>query len=99
LALVFAVPEFSAFTVPAGAAPPASDVKVTVTLAVLVNPLNRPNTNPAMAMAAMSVIAMRMTVARIGEIAFLFRTLMIFIVWPALSHDAGEWDLSAVREC
>jgi hypothetical protein len=38
----------------------------------LVNDPNRPNTNPAMAMAAMRVMAMRMTVARTGEMAFLF---------------------------
>jgi hypothetical protein len=36
-----------------------------------VNDPNRPKTNPAMAMAAMRVMAMRMTVARTGEIAFL----------------------------
>jgi hypothetical protein len=33
-----------------------------LTVAVLVNDPNRPNTNPAIATAAMSVIAMRMTV-------------------------------------
>ena len=53
--------------------------KVTDTSAELVNDPNRPNTKPAMAMAAMSVMAMRMTVARTGEIAFLFRMLLIFI--------------------
>ena len=42
------------------------------TCAELVNDPNRPNTNPAMAMAAMRVIAMRMTVASTGEMAFLF---------------------------
>ena len=36
-------------------------------LAELVNDPNGPNTNPAMAMAAMSVIAMRITVARTGK--------------------------------
>jgi len=41
------------------------------TCAELVNEPNRPNTNPAMAMAAMRVMAMRMTVASTGEIAFL----------------------------
>ena len=40
--------------------------------AVLVKVPNRPNTNPAMAMAAMRVMAMRMTVASTGEMAFLF---------------------------
>jgi len=43
-----------------------------LTCAELVNDPNRPNTNPAMAMAAMRVIAMRMTVASTGEMAFLF---------------------------
>jgi len=42
------------------------------TCAELVNDPNRPNTNPAMAMAAMRVMAMRMTVASTGEMAFLF---------------------------
>jgi hypothetical protein len=43
------------------------------TCAELVNDPKRPNTNPAMAMAAMSVIAIRITVASTGEMAFLFR--------------------------
>jgi len=42
------------------------------TCAELVNDPNRPKTNPAMAMAAMRVMAMRMTVASTGEMAFLF---------------------------
>ncbi len=42
-------------------------VRLALTLAELVNDPNRPNTNPAMAMAAMSVIAMRITVARTGK--------------------------------
>ena len=42
------------------------------TCAELVNDPNRPNTNPAMAMAAIRVMAMRMTVASTGEMAFLF---------------------------
>jgi hypothetical protein len=41
------------------------------TTAVLVNVPNNPKTNPETAVAAMSVIAMRTTVARTGEIAFL----------------------------
>ena len=40
-------------------------------VAELVNVPNRPKTNPATAMAAMSVMAMRMTVAKTGEMAFL----------------------------
>ena len=47
------------------------------TLAVDVNDPNRPNTNPAIAMAAMSVIAMSMTVAMTGEMAFLPLTFVI----------------------
>jgi len=50
------------------------------TCAELVNDPNRPNTNPAMAMAAMRVIAMRMTVAKTGLIAFLRLALLICIV-------------------
>jgi len=42
------------------------------TCAELVNDPNRPKTNPAMAIAAMRVIAMRMTVASTGDMAFLF---------------------------
>ena len=45
-----------------------------------VNDPKRPNTNPAMAMAAMRVIAMSMTVAMTGEIAFLPLTFVICIV-------------------
>jgi len=41
---------------------------------------NNPKTNPAMATAATSVIAMRMTVARIGEMAFLLLYLISFTV-------------------
>jgi len=47
-------------------------VTAALTFAELVNDPNRPNTNPAIAMAAMSVMAMRMTVASTGEMAFLF---------------------------
>jgi len=67
---------------PVHAAPKITWLRLTLvadTLAVLVNEPNRPNTKPAIAMAAMSVMAMRMTVARIGEIAFLFLPLLIFI--------------------
>jgi hypothetical protein len=59
----------------------SQDVTCAVTVAELVNDPKRPNTNPATAMAAMSVIAMRMTVARTGEMAFLFLPCCtIFIV-------------------
>ena len=56
------------------------DVAETANRAVLVNDPNRPNTNPAMAIAAMSVMAMRMTVAMTGEIAFLPFTFVICIL-------------------
>jgi hypothetical protein len=42
------------------------------TIAVLVNVPKSPKTNPETAVAAMRVIEMRITVARTGEIAFLF---------------------------
>jgi len=47
-------------------------------LALLVKVPKRPNTKPAIAMAAISVMAMSMTVARTGEIAFLRLALLIF---------------------
>ena len=52
-------------------------VTVALTAAELVNDPNRPNTNPAMAIAAMRVMAIRMTVASTGEMAlFLVFRLM-----------------------
>ena len=64
------------------------DVTCAVTVAELVNDPKRPNTNPATAMAAMSVIAMRMTVARTGEMAFLFLPCCtIFIV----EHERAQF--------
>jgi len=57
---------------PAASVPCTSEVLITETFAELVNDPNRPKTNPAMAMAAMRVMAMRMTVASTGEMAFLF---------------------------
>jgi len=70
------VPEATAPHVGAAIAVPVSVAGmltvVAETCAVLVNDPNRPNTNPAMAMAAMRVMAMRMTVASTGEMAFLF---------------------------
>jgi hypothetical protein len=44
--------------------PPVQFTEVALICAVAVNVPNRPNTNPAMAMAAINVIAMRMTVVR-----------------------------------
>ena len=61
---------------------PEVQVAVPDTLAVDVNDPNRPNTNPAMAIAAMSVMAMRMTVAMTGEIAFLPFTFVICMLNP-----------------
>jgi len=73
---VFEVPIFWTLIVQA----PVASEQVTataVTCAELVNDPNRPKTNPAMAMAAMRVMAIRMTVARTGEIAFLCLELVI----------------------
>ena len=76
---VFAVPVLLRVTVH-GWAVPAKHVAVAVTCALDVNDPNRPNTNPAIAIAAMSVIAMRMTVAMTGEMAFLPLTFVICIL-------------------
>ena len=57
--------------------------------AVLVNDPKRPKTNPAMATAAMSVIAIRMTVARMGEMAFFllnFSMLFTRFFQPVLTY-------------
>ena len=81
LALVLDVPVFWKLAVPVGPAPEARAGRIACTVAELVNDPNRPNTNPATAMAAMRVIAMRMAVARTGEMAFLFLFPM-FIVGP-----------------
>jgi len=64
------------------AGPAMHAVTRAVTCAELVNDPNRPKTNPAMATAAMRVMAMRMTVARTGEIAFL--RLLMFNLCPTL---------------
>jgi len=72
LALVLDVPVLSARIVPAGTAPPAKVVCDIVTCAELVNDPNRPKTNPAIAIAAIRVMAISMTVASTGEMAFLF---------------------------
>ena len=78
--VVPAVPVLLRVTVQVVAVEPLVHVAVPDTLAVDVNDPNRPNTNPAMAMAAMSVMAMRMTVAMTGEIAFLPFTFVICIL-------------------
>jgi hypothetical protein len=51
---------------------PEHDTEPAVTRAMLVNVPIKPKTNPATAMAAKSVIAISMMVARTGETAFLF---------------------------
>ncbi len=72
-----AVPVFWMVIVPVPGDAEVITVAATARRAVLVNDPNSPNTNPAIAMAAMSVIAMRMTVAMTGEMAFLPLTFVI----------------------
>jgi hypothetical protein len=67
------------------AAPAVQDNTCALTCAELVNDPNRPNTNPAMAIAAMRVMAISITVAKTGEIAFLF--LVILKVFNYRSYD------------
>jgi len=55
---------------------PTHVVTCPLTCAELVNDPNRPKTNPAIAMAAIRVMAIRITVARTGEIAFLFFVIL-----------------------
>jgi hypothetical protein len=69
---VFPLPVFVNVRVHTGFTALVHVVTLADTCAVLVKVPNRPKTNPAMAMAAMRVIAMRMTVASTGEMAFLF---------------------------
>ena len=80
--VVPAVPVFERVTTHVPVVLPGGQVAVPETLAPDVNDPNRPNTNPAMAMAAMSVMAMRMTVAMTGEIAFLPFTFVICMLNP-----------------
>ena len=68
--VVAAVPVLDSVTTQLMAVVPVQEA-LPETLAPDVNDPNRPNTNPAMAMAAMSVMAMRMTVAMTGDIPFL----------------------------
>jgi len=90
LAIAFAVPVFWRTTALADAVTPAAPWVIVVlaaeTVAVFVNVPKRPNTKPAIAMAAMRVIAMRMTVAKTGLIPFLRLALMSFnLVFPLSS--------------
>jgi len=81
LALVLDVPVLRARRVLPAAVPVALWTMVAIeidTLAELVNDPNRPKTNPAMAMAAMRVMAMSITVAKTGLIAFLRLALLMF---------------------
>jgi len=60
-----------------------TETETTLTCAELVNDPNRPKTKPAMAIAAIKVIAIRMTVASTGLIAFRLRVLFWgFILCP-----------------
>ena len=83
MTIAFDVPVFWKVRPAAVAIPSGSCAWTTEIRAVLVNDPKRPKTKPATAMAAMRVIAMRMTVARTGEMAFLFfPCCTIFIVGP-----------------
>jgi len=84
LTAVFEVPLLVRVRVQTSFVPLAwQEVTLADTWAELVNDPNRPNTNPAMAMAAMRVMAMRMTVAKTGLIAFLL--LLMFKMWSGSS--------------
>ena len=73
LIAVFEVPELVRLTVQTTLAPDTVQlVTCADTWAEEVKLPKSPNTNPAMAIAAMRVMAMRMTVASTGEMAFLF---------------------------
>jgi len=86
----FDVPELVAESVQiifdAPAPPPllVQEVTCMLTCAELVNDPNRPKTNPAMAMAAMRVMAISITVAKTGLIAFLF--FLMFMGWSTASY-------------
>jgi len=83
--LVLEVPEFERVTVQV--VPPCKQLApLALTRAVVVNVPKRPNTNPAMAMAAMSVIAIRITVASTGEIAFLAGVGVIILDFTAYEN-------------
>jgi hypothetical protein len=77
-----AVPEFDMCKTHEVVVAPITQVGVapTDTFAVAPRDENNPKANPAMATPATRVIAMRMTVARTGEIAFLFAYLHMFNV-------------------
>jgi len=72
-------------------------VTLAVTVAVFVNVPNRPKTKPAIAIAAMRVMAIRITVANTGEIAFLLQVRVeIFMICRSLWEGSAEGDTAAV---
>ena len=71
-AAVLPLPVFVRVSVQTGETTLVHTTELALTRAVLVNVPKRPNTKPATAIAAMRVMAMRMTVASTGEMAFLF---------------------------
>ena len=89
-------PVFWKLMLPVGAAPPTRDVETSEICAVLVNDPNRPNTNPAMAMAAIRVMAMRMTVAMTGEMAFLPLTFVICMLQPKPCYRLNKNSVSTI---
>jgi len=82
--VVLAVPVLVQYIVQTGVVPSVQVVDVVVTVAVFVNDPNRPKTNPAIAIAAISVMAIRMTVARTGEIAFLLPAWCVSCIFRRL---------------
>ena len=66
---------------------------VQVTCAVLVKVPKRPTTKPLIAIAAMRVMAMSITVARTGEVSFLDRVGTLMLVH--LLEVARDWNRPA----
>jgi len=95
---VFAVPELFMLSVQTSPVPAVHTQLVTLadTFAVFVNDPKRPKTNPAIAIAAIRVIAMRMTVARTGEIAFLLPIGRVSCMFVRLWERSSERDATAV---
>ncbi len=79
---VFPLPVFEALRVQTPGLARVHETTLALMRAELVNDPKRPNTNPAMAIAAMSVIAIRITVARTGEIAFLLLLVFMILKFP-----------------
>ncbi len=90
-ACTLAVPVLIMLTAQCAGLAVVQDTTLPVTRALLVNDPKRPKTNPAIAMAAMSVIAIKITVAKTGEIAFLaLRGLVILKLCLALLGLPGS---------